>query len=60
MKPSIIPVIKEEIRECIPEIGMMIRNHLLDDIEIIIVAKGGVTGQRAGQEQEVILSEEQS
>lgn len=40
VKPSIIPVIKEEIRECIPEIGMMIRNHLLDDIEIIIVAKG--------------------
>lgn len=40
VKHSIIPVIKEEIRECIPEIGMMIRNHLLDDIEIIIVAKG--------------------
>lgn len=59
MKPSIIPVIKEEIRECIPEIGMMIRNHLLDDIEIIIVAKGAA-GQRAGQEQEVILSEGQS
>lgn len=42
------------------EIGMMIRNHLLDDIEIIIVAKGGVAGQRAGQEQEVVLSEGQS
>ncbi|GGF70634.1 hypothetical protein GCM10010912_14800 [Paenibacillus albidus] len=37
---STIPAIREEIRECIPEIGMMIRNHLLDDIEVIIVAKG--------------------
>lgn len=37
---SIIPTIREEIRACIPEIGMMIRNHLLDDIEVIIVAKG--------------------
>jgi 2,3-diaminopropionate biosynthesis protein SbnA len=36
---TIIPKIREEIRECIPEIGMMIRNHLLDDIEVIIVAK---------------------
>jgi cysteine synthase A len=37
---STVPAIREEIRECIPEIGMMIRNHLLDDIEVIIVAKG--------------------
>lgn len=37
---SIVSKIREEIRECIPEIGMMIRNHLLDDIEVIIVAKG--------------------
>ncbi|WP_339315858.1 2,3-diaminopropionate biosynthesis protein SbnA [Paenibacillus sp. FSL R10-2734] len=36
---AIVPAIREEIRECIPEIGMMIRNHLLDDIEVIIVAK---------------------
>lgn len=37
---SIIPTIREEIRECIPEIGMMIRNHLLDDIDIVLVSKG--------------------
>ncbi|MGN7765456.1 2,3-diaminopropionate biosynthesis protein SbnA [Paenibacillus sp. 22594] len=33
-----IPAIREEIGECIPEIGRMIRNHLLDAIEVIIVA----------------------
>lgn len=32
---AVIPKIKEEIRTCIPEIGMMIRNHLLDDIQVI-------------------------
>lgn len=37
---STAPAIREEIRECIPEIGMMIRNHLLDDIEVFIVANG--------------------
>lgn len=30
-----IPAIRTEIRESIPEIGMMIRNRLLDDIEVI-------------------------
>ncbi|MFD2877289.1 hypothetical protein ACFTAO_16765 [Paenibacillus rhizoplanae] len=34
--PSCIPVIREEIRACIPEIGLMIANHLLDDIEVIL------------------------
>jgi len=37
---STIPAIREEIRECIPEIGLMIRNHLLDDIEVILTAEG--------------------
>jgi cysteine synthase A len=37
---AMVSKIREEIRECIPEIGMMIRNHLLDDIEVILVAKG--------------------
>lgn len=32
---AVIPKIKEDIRACIPEIGMMIRNHLLDDIQVI-------------------------
>ena len=36
---SVIPAIREEIRECIPEIGLMIRNHLLDDIEVILAAQ---------------------
>lgn len=35
-----IPAIKEEIRECIPEIGMMIRNHILDDIKVVVVGEG--------------------
>ncbi|SDK99161.1 2,3-diaminopropionate biosynthesis protein SbnA [Paenibacillus jilunlii] len=35
---SIIPVIRDEIRECIPEIGMMIRGHLLKEIEVILAA----------------------
>ncbi|WP_379153638.1 2,3-diaminopropionate biosynthesis protein SbnA [Paenibacillus sp. sgz5001063] len=35
-KSSMIPAIQEEIGECIPEIGMMIRNHLLDVIEVIL------------------------
>jgi phenylacetate-coenzyme A ligase PaaK-like adenylate-forming protein len=45
--PSAVPAIREEIRECIPEIGLMIRNHLLDDIEVILAADGGKlqTGQ---------------
>ncbi|WP_309472251.1 2,3-diaminopropionate biosynthesis protein SbnA [Paenibacillus sp. YN15] len=34
-----IPAIRTEIRECIPEIGMMIRNRLLDDIEVITAEK---------------------
>lgn len=34
---SVLPVIRDDIRECIPEIGLMIRNHLLDDIEVIFV-----------------------
>lgn len=32
---AVIPKIKHEIRACIPEIGMMIQNHLLDDIQVI-------------------------
>ncbi|MEK4007649.1 2,3-diaminopropionate biosynthesis protein SbnA [Paenibacillus sp. FSL H3-0333] len=36
--PSCVPVIREEIRACIPEIGLMIANHLLDDIEVILTA----------------------
>ncbi len=45
--PSAVPAIKEEIRECIPEIGLMIRNHLLDDIDVILTDKDGLleTGQ---------------
>ncbi|MNB97986.1 putative siderophore biosynthesis protein SbnA [compost metagenome] len=35
---STVPVIREELRECIPEIGMMIRGHLLNDIEVILAA----------------------
>jgi phenylacetate-coenzyme A ligase PaaK-like adenylate-forming protein len=34
-----IPAIQGEIREHIPEIGMMIRNHLLDDIEVLVAAE---------------------
>ncbi|WP_332258063.1 2,3-diaminopropionate biosynthesis protein SbnA [Paenibacillus sp. HW567] len=34
-----VQAIRQEIRECIPEIGMMIRNHLLNDIEVIIAAE---------------------
>ncbi|WP_342439615.1 2,3-diaminopropionate biosynthesis protein SbnA [Paenibacillus sp. FSL L8-0436] len=37
---STAPAIRGEIRECIPEIGMMIRNHLLDDVEVFIVSNG--------------------
>lgn len=37
-----ISAIREEIRQCIPEIGLMIQNHLLDDIEVNIVAKDEV------------------
>ncbi|MGF9713795.1 CoF synthetase [Paenibacillus sp. JMULE4] len=36
---SVLPAIREEIRACIPEIGMMIRNRLLDDIEVIAVGE---------------------
>ncbi len=32
---SALSAIRQEIRECIPEIGMMIRNGLLDDIQVI-------------------------
>lgn len=39
--PSCVPVIREEIRACIPEIGLMIANHLLDDIEVILTAEDG-------------------
>lgn len=35
---SALPAIREDIRECIPEIGLMIRNHLLDDIGVLFVA----------------------
>ncbi len=35
---SAIPAIREEIRERIPEIGLMIRNRLLDDINVLVAA----------------------
>ncbi|WP_342760314.1 2,3-diaminopropionate biosynthesis protein SbnA [Paenibacillus sp. PK3_47] len=38
--PSVIAAVREEIRECIPEIGLMIRNGLLGDIEVILAAEG--------------------
>ncbi|MDF2935391.1 MAG: hypothetical protein K0Q90_764 [Paenibacillaceae bacterium] len=34
-----IPAIRTEIRECIPEIGLMIQNRLLDDIEVFAVER---------------------
>lgn len=36
---AMIPAIRGEIRECIPEIGIMIRNRLLSDIEVILVSE---------------------
>lgn len=38
--PSVIAAIRSDIRECIPEIGQMITNHLLRDIEVILAADG--------------------
>ncbi|WNS46002.1 2,3-diaminopropionate biosynthesis protein SbnA [Paenibacillus sp. MMS20-IR301] len=37
--PSVVPAIREAIRDCIPEIGLMIRNHLLDDIAVVLATE---------------------
>lgn len=39
--PSAIEIIREEIRRQIPEIGTMIQNGILADIEISVIGEGG-------------------